>query len=443
MQSAPRGKNGPPRRQRGTVAVLVGVAIFALIGLLGIVIDLGQLGIRKTELQNAADAAALAGVKQIDQQSAGIDAAVAAAIAAAAANASDFGKTAVSIGAAQIRFGPSPDGPWSTVADAKASPSGLGFIKVDTTGIAQGTRPTWFAPLLAVFNPSAATALGSATAAAVAVAGSPLCEGVPIFICEPPSPFKPGQSYFFGEKPGYPIGPGNIGYFDPVPPGAPNLISGASDMRDVICAGRIYCLGTGNYSSLTQNAFGTMARAFNTRFDDYGSLPPSLTPSLCRPDANIMEYPDSDLRPLSKPEAWMTPAPDHQSEQDAGAVLGVHWSAVLPQGAALAGVPAVANGKYPAIGTPYGQPLGSIYHLQPAAAHRLDAQAGRRIVTMAIADNCGAINGSGKTVHVTGFGRFFMPVKAVGTGGNKGIYVEYIEIMARAPVSAPDVKLYR
>lgn len=430
-------------RQRGAVAVLLAIAMFALIGLLGIVVDLGHVGIRKTELQNAADAAALAGVRQLNGQASGVDAAVAAAIAAAAANASDFGKTAVAIADAQIAFGATPDGPWSASATARANPAGATFVKVDTTGIAQGTRITWFAPLLAVFSPASAPALASTTAAAVAVAGAPICEGVPIFICAQPGGFKPGQTYFFGESPGYPVGPGNIGYFDPVPPGAPSLIGGANDMRNVICAGKTYCLGTGTYSSLTQNAFGTMARAFNTRFDNYQSLPASLTPAICPPDSNVKEYPYTDLKPASKPEGWMSPAPDRQSEMDPGAVLGVHWSAVLPQGAALTGVGAVPSAKYPATGTPYTQPVGSIYNQQPVAANRIYALAKRRIVTMAIASNCGAISGSGKPVAVSGFGRFFMPVQAVGTGGNKGIYVEYIETVSRQIASAPDIKLYR
>jgi hypothetical protein len=329
------------------------------------------------------------------------------------------------------------------VASARANPAGLGFVKVDSTGIAQGARPTWFVPLLAVFTPGAAPALASSTAAAVAVAGAVLCEGLPLFICQPAGGFKPGQAYFFAESPGYPIGPGNIGYFDPVPPGAPGLISGANEMRDIICAGKTYCLRGGSYSSLTQNAFGTIARAFNTRFDDYSSLPGSITPEICRPDSNVKEYSYTAMSDASLASAWMSPSPDHQSEQDAGAVLGVHWSAVLPQGAALADVGADANGNYPASGTPYSQPEGSIFHQQPVAAHRVHAQRNRRILTMAMVDNCSTISGSGKPVNVVGFGRFFMPVKAVGTGGSKGIYVEYIETINQQVASAPDIKLYR
>lgn len=411
--------------QRGSVAVMVALLIVALIGMLGIVIDLSNLYVRKTELQNAADAAALAGAKQLDNHATGIDAAVAAAIALAAANASDFAQTPVAIAAAHISFGPTPDGPWSDVATAKANPMGLTFIKVDTNGIAQGTRPTWFMP---VVN----SALASTTANGVAVAGTTICEGLPIFICEPPTGFTPGQTYFFGESPGYPVGPGNIGYFDPVPPGAPGLITGANDMRDIVCAGKTYCLGSPmTAASLTQSAFGTMARAINTRFDDYASLPPSLNHEVCRPDTNVKEYPPT---PTGVP--WMTTTPGDQ--------LSVYWSAVRP--ATMPGTPPV-NGSYPAAGsgggTPYTQPPGSIFNQQPSVAHRPSELPGRRIMTMAIVSNCGSITGSGKPVNVVGYGRFFLPVKAVGTGNPKGIYVEFIETISALKASPPDIKLYR
>lgn len=428
---------GLRQKQRGAISIMVGFTIVALIGFLGIVIDLGHLYARKTELQNAADAAALAGARQLNGTAAGISAAVTRAVAIAAANASDLGRTPVAIAEAQVRFGPTPDGAWSDPATALANPGNMQFIKVDTAGIAQETRPTWFMQVVD-------SALASTTANGVAVAGASMCQGLPIFICVPAvGSFTPGQTYFFGEKPGYPVGPGDIGYFDPVPPGAPSLITGANDMRDIMCAGKVFCTQPGTFSSLSQNAFGTMARAINTRFDDYSGLPPSLTPERCRPDTNIKEYPYSDLTPASKPAAWMTPPPDHQSELDAGAVLGVHWSAVLPTGAALSGVAAAPNSKYPATGTPYTQPVGSIFNQQPTVAHRANAESGRRFISMAIVSNCGSINGSGKPVNVIGYGRFFLPVKAVGTGGNKGIYVEYIETVPTLPSSSPDIKLYR
>lgn len=420
-------------RQRGAIALIVALTLCVLIGLLGLVLDLAHLAVRKTELQNAADAAALAAVRALDGEAAGIDAAVDAAISMAQANASDFARTPVAIAADQLAFATSPDGPWLSAGEARSQPSGIGFVRVDTRGIAQGTRNTWFAPLLAVFTPGARTALASTTAEGQAVAGARLCEGVPLFICPPPGGFLPGHAYFFADQPGSPVGPGNLGYFDPVPAGAPSLLTGANDMRNVLCAGKTHCLGPGTYSSLTQSAFGTMARAFNSRFDDYQGLPTNLTPEICRPDTNVKEYPYPQVN-------WMTTNPVRQAESNG--LPGVRWSAVVPPAAAAGEV----NARYPAQGAPYEQSAGSAHHRSPASAHQGLAQSGRRILTMAVGgpSACdGSINGSGHPVEIIGFARFFLPVKAVGTGGNRGIYVEYLGRVTRLMPSAPDITLYR
>ena len=49
-----------PSRQRGAVAIIVGLMAAVLVGFIGLAIDGGHLYLTKTELQNAADACALA-----------------------------------------------------------------------------------------------------------------------------------------------------------------------------------------------------------------------------------------------------------------------------------------------------------------------------------------------------------------------------------------------
>ena len=46
--------------ERGTIAVATAVSMLILVALLGVVVDLGRMYVVKTELQNAADACALA-----------------------------------------------------------------------------------------------------------------------------------------------------------------------------------------------------------------------------------------------------------------------------------------------------------------------------------------------------------------------------------------------
>lgn len=58
-----RGRRRTARhRQQGVVAILVAMTIVIMVGMVGLAIDLGQLFVSKSELQNAADACALAGV---------------------------------------------------------------------------------------------------------------------------------------------------------------------------------------------------------------------------------------------------------------------------------------------------------------------------------------------------------------------------------------------
>lgn len=77
-------------RQQGAVAIIVAICLVVLIGMLGLVLDLGHLYVAKSELQNAADAAALSGAKELDGTKDGIDRAKAAACAVGGMNEFDL-----------------------------------------------------------------------------------------------------------------------------------------------------------------------------------------------------------------------------------------------------------------------------------------------------------------------------------------------------------------
>lgn len=142
--------NMPGRRQKGQVVVLLALAIFILVGFLAVVIDLGRLYVAKTGLQNAADAAALSGAKQLDGTASGIccnaDSAVGRAQGIAAQNTffSGFGQAPVTLAQSDVRFGNSPTGPWVDIAAAQASPADYLFIRIDA---GSGNLHTWFAPI--------------------------------------------------------------------------------------------------------------------------------------------------------------------------------------------------------------------------------------------------------------------------------------------------------
>ena len=63
----------PIRQQRGAVAIMVGLSIAVLIGMIGLAIDLGRMFVIKTEMQNAADACALAAARELDGNTDALD----------------------------------------------------------------------------------------------------------------------------------------------------------------------------------------------------------------------------------------------------------------------------------------------------------------------------------------------------------------------------------
>src|SRR5438445_5423386 len=70
------------RNQAGSILFVVAAGIVVFIGIAGLAIDLGMLYNVRTDLQNAMDAAAMAGASQLNGKDSGINRAVTQAIAA-------------------------------------------------------------------------------------------------------------------------------------------------------------------------------------------------------------------------------------------------------------------------------------------------------------------------------------------------------------------------
>ncbi len=56
------------RRTEGAAAIIIACSLFVFIGVASLAIDMGQLHTVRNQLQNVADAAALAGVGQLIQR---------------------------------------------------------------------------------------------------------------------------------------------------------------------------------------------------------------------------------------------------------------------------------------------------------------------------------------------------------------------------------------
>jgi Flp pilus assembly protein TadG len=147
------GVAGARRGERGAILVHVAVAMSGLLAFSALSIDLGTLWVSRAQAQNAADAAAHAGVVSLAYGSPGdLDAARAAAQAVVAEH-SIWGE-AVAPASVQMEIGPCPAG-------SPATPGDCVRVAVERGGASGAPLPTFFARL---FGAGATTLRASASA---------------------------------------------------------------------------------------------------------------------------------------------------------------------------------------------------------------------------------------------------------------------------------------
>jgi hypothetical protein len=160
--------------QRGAVAVLVALILVVLIGAAGIALDLGRLFVAKTELQNAADACALAAVRELRTPStlAVLTRAESAGVTVGNRHQADFQDNPVRfVRDRDVTFSSTLNGSYATKA---AAPSDVRFVRC--TREVPGFVP-WFMGLL-----GAGSKTVGATAVAWAQPGNPTCP-IPLAMC--------------------------------------------------------------------------------------------------------------------------------------------------------------------------------------------------------------------------------------------------------------------
>ncbi|WP_427969709.1 pilus assembly protein TadG-related protein [Altererythrobacter sp.] len=261
------------RDESGAVAATYALALIPLIAMAGLAFDYTRVVGMDTELQNAADQAALAGATQLDRTDGSMERAINAIQGGLVSNSTLFsndgsGRTvAISDANTQITF-------FANKADAEAGTNGF----TDTTRFAEAgfvqvtvdTRAANYA-----LTPIVGAISGSLTGSAVAGLGSALCRVPPLMICNPDE--RSGSTTMdvdgragFGllAKPG---GggqwvPGNYGYLDV------GLANGAVGVRQALGWGSagncIAQVGPSTVDTQTGNIANAPGSA-NTRFDVY------------------------------------------------------------------------------------------------------------------------------------------------------------------------------
>ncbi len=448
------------QRQHGAVAIIVALCMTLLLGMLGLVSDLGHLYVVKAELQNAADAAALSGALELNGTVAGVNNALNSAVEAAGKNKYDLNSRVVSITANDVTFSDSPEGPWSNSSNAQSDPTDKSFIKVDTGAL---SLDTWFIQVLS------RTAIPKTFA--MAVAGKFAVNITPLAICKLDDPgttnelgYERGVSYNVSDA--NPLGNGAMYWLDPES-STPSVchVTNTNDTRPYICTGKMAFTPILNKPVNTNSGItDAQLAALDSRFDDYSSQG-GCDPATAPPDANIREYVFNDLT-MGSPSHWMTKIPTQQSitfvdsstngECKNGTPCkprpynlrtandyGVLWTGYRPNGATVSQWPTLYSGNsasaYPET-SPYMQTSSTNgFFMPPSLAHR-PGQVNRRVLNMAIID-CSAVGGNCRPATVLRIGKFLMQRRA-NTTSDKKIYVEFGGLLP-TPLPTGDIRLYK
>lgn len=282
--------------ENAAVAPIVAISLFGLIAAGGIAFDYARMATLDTELQNAADQAALAAATQLDGRP------------GACQRASDAARNLISN---KSRFANDGAGLPITITVAETvacngTTGGVIFYKTkdkssqpedddsdDEANYVQVTvdsREAFFAltPVVAMLSS------GAMTATAYAGVGSSVCGVVPFFICNPAEPLgnidayypvniAPGTGIVMGEG-GTQWGPGNFGFLQ-------QLGNGASSVADAIASNALLgqCQPTESVTMEEGNIMNSVRDSLNMRFDFDPGNAAACKNGPCQPSTNVIK----------------------------------------------------------------------------------------------------------------------------------------------------------
>lgn len=242
------------------MAVIVALSLAVLIGVVGLALDLGKLYIVRSELQNSADACALAAVRDLTGATINLSVSEAAGITAGNLNRVFFQSTPVQLATdSNVTFSDSLTNPFLPKGSV-AQPSTMKYAKC-TTSLANVSN--WFAQVLNVLPGNSVANASVSTMAVATISPAQTTCAIPVFVCMAGTQVSPpiaGQSYtrgqWIGSKTGSPpsYGPGNFGW------SALDGSNSASSIRNEL---------TGNYCALP--AVGSSVGSPGNKITDTGA----------------------------------------------------------------------------------------------------------------------------------------------------------------------------
>jgi Flp pilus assembly protein TadG len=262
---------GARKNERGSVLAISAISMLGLLLATGLAVDISHFYTAKAELQNAADAAALAGTSQLNSTSSGIKLAVVEATKTL--NNYDF-KNTVTLSDADVSFSNNLNGTYMNSASAIGSPASIRFVKVTIPPKSVGVA---FASMVLGPNKN----IGATATAGVSV-GLTMNKFFTAytFVETPATAMQPGQVYTLSSK----------AYNDSAP-GSYRVLAGPDG--DLILTGQLHAYGyIGDSYNVAQLVSSEMCRyakiGMNTRFGDY-TVHPQANPTDEPPDTITQE----------------------------------------------------------------------------------------------------------------------------------------------------------
>ncbi|MCT9073405.1 pilus assembly protein TadG-related protein [Cupriavidus gilardii] len=192
----PRRRAATLRRQQGAVAIVVALALVAMVGFLGLALDLGKLYVAKSELQNGADACALAAARDLTGATP-LAVSEAAGITAGYRNLALFQSESVQFAAdSSVTYSDALANPFYPKSSV---PYALDTIKYVKCAVSRAGIANWFAQVLNLLpggnvGPSTVSSFAVATVGAAQTACA-----IPVFICKPDTISPPEPPYTVGQ----------------------------------------------------------------------------------------------------------------------------------------------------------------------------------------------------------------------------------------------------
>lgn len=253
----------PRQKQQGVVAILVAMTIVVMVGMVGLAVDLGQLFVSKTELQNAADACALAGVNAMP---AGLESSESAAVTVAQRHRAVFQGSIVGgpDSAVTVDYSASSvSGPYASRSSfaATAKPN---FVRCTVNRSSIGTY------FIQVLNVLPSVSIGPQSVSAVAIAkkiNSQMTCAVPVAVCEGSlTGLEKGKWIVqnLDEDSSVPGGTKGIRWVDFSPPAG-----GASEVSELLTGPGQCALPAAGADVYEPGVKASVAAAYNSRFGIY------------------------------------------------------------------------------------------------------------------------------------------------------------------------------